>query len=79
MRTAFEQHSVLNLRTDIAMAKYTEPGDPLKLDFAYALNEKLKVFQAVSLKGDLGARTTLDRGHAGLFMILLNTPGPRLY
>ena len=56
MRTAFEQHRVLpSLLTDIPMEKYTESGDPLKLDFAYAVNENLKVFQAVSLKGNLGA------------------------
>jgi hypothetical protein len=40
--------------TDILMEKYTESGDPLKLDFAYVTNEELKVFQAVSLQGNLG-------------------------
>jgi hypothetical protein len=55
MREAFEQHGVLgSLMTDILMEKYTESGDPLKLDFAYVTNEELKVFQAVSLQGNLG-------------------------
>ncbi len=56
MRRAFEGQGVLrSLITDIPMENYTETGDPLKLDFAYAVGEELKVFQAISLKGNLGA------------------------
>jgi Protein of unknown function (DUF3037) len=54
MRAAFEHERILKaLMTDIAMEKYTEAGDPLKLDFAYTVREELKVFQAVSLIGKL--------------------------
>lgn len=54
MRDAFEQGGILgSLMTDVAMEKYTQRGDPLKLDFAYRAREELKVFQAVSLSGKL--------------------------
>lgn len=54
MRAAFEQEGILGyLMTDIAMEQFTQPGDPLKLDFAYRVREDLKVFQAVSLSGKL--------------------------
>ncbi len=54
MRAAFEEAGILgSLMTDIAMEQFTQPGDPLKLDFAYRVREELKVFQAVSLSGKL--------------------------
>lgn len=54
MRAAFQRQEILDhLMTDIAMEKYTEAGDTLKLDFAYRVREELKVFQAVSLIGKL--------------------------
>ncbi|MFI5072669.1 MAG: DUF3037 domain-containing protein [Terriglobales bacterium] len=53
MRAAFEEAGILgSLMTDIAMEQFTQPGDPLKLDFAYRVRG-LKVFQAVSLSGKL--------------------------
>ncbi len=67
MHTAFEQQGVLrSLRADIAMAQYTQPGDPLKLDFAYTFAEKLKVFQAVSLKGTLNPARYFGSRAAGI-------------
>jgi len=54
MRAAFEQEGILgSLMTDVALEQYTQPGDPLRLDFAYRVREELKVFQAVSLSGKL--------------------------
>jgi hypothetical protein len=50
MREEFEKAGVLNLmQTEIPMAEYTKPGDPLKLDFGYQAGGGYKFLQAVSL------------------------------
>ncbi len=53
MREEFERAGVWRLmRKKIAAAQYTEAGDPLKLDCGYR-NGQVRMFQAVSLDGDV--------------------------
>ncbi len=60
MRAAFEQAGVWNMmRKRIAVAKYTHPGDPLKIDCGYRPNGELKLFHAVSLASDADAAKVL--------------------
>lgn len=50
MRDELERVGVLALmQTDIAVAEFTRPGDPLKLDFGYAVGSDFKLLQAVSM------------------------------
>jgi hypothetical protein len=54
MQMAFEQAGVLGLmQREIAAAKYTAQGDPLKIDFGYKPNGALKMLHAVSLSASL--------------------------
>ncbi len=54
MRTQFERAGVWELmHKRIAAAKYTRPGDPLRIDCGYRPNGTIKMFHAVSLEGDL--------------------------
>lgn len=63
MRSEFERAGVWGLmRKRIAASEYTRPGDPLKLDCGYRANfasASVKMFQAVSLEGDLEAAKVL--------------------
>jgi len=60
MRTEFERVGAWALmRKRIAAASYTRPGDPLKIDCGYRPNGVVKMFQAVSLEGDLEAAKVL--------------------
>ncbi len=55
MRSAFEKAGVWSapqFRHNIAVAQYTRPGDPLKLDCGYRPNGAVKLFHAVSLEAD---------------------------
>ena len=50
MREEFERAGVLGfMQRDIPMADYTRPGDPMKLDFGYAVGTDFKFLQAVSV------------------------------
>lgn len=50
MRDELKKVGVLALmQTDIAVAEFTRPGDPLKLDFGYAVGSDFKFLHAVSL------------------------------
>jgi DUF3037 family protein len=50
MRDELEKVGVLALmQSDIAVAEFTRPGDPLKLDFGYAVGSDFKFLHAVSL------------------------------
>jgi hypothetical protein len=52
MRTRFEEAGVWTLmRKQIAVAPYTKPGDPLRIDCGYR-NGVVKMFQAISLETD---------------------------
>jgi hypothetical protein len=62
MREAFERAGVWNLpqmRKRIAVAKYTRPGDPLKIDCGYRPNGVVKLFHAVSLATDVDSAKVL--------------------
>ena len=60
MREAFEQAGVWKLmRKRIAVAQYTHPGDPLKIDCGYRPNGEVKLFHAVSLASDVDAAKVL--------------------
>lgn len=49
MRDELQKAGVLEMmRTDVPVAEFTRPGDPLKLDFAYAAGSDLKFLHAVS-------------------------------
>ncbi|HTV15517.1 MAG TPA: DUF3037 domain-containing protein [Acidobacteriaceae bacterium] len=53
MRAAFEHAQVWDLMTRrIAAARYTRPGDSLKIDCGYRPNGVVKMFHGVSLEGD---------------------------
>jgi hypothetical protein len=60
MRTEFERAGVWPLmRKRIAAAMYTRPGDPLRIDCGYRPNGVIRMFQAVSLEGDVEAAKVL--------------------
>jgi len=53
MRTEFERAGVWDLmRKRIAVASYTQPGDPLRIDCGYRPNGVIRMFHAVSLEAD---------------------------
>jgi hypothetical protein len=53
MRTEFERAGVWDLlRKRIAVASYTRPGDPLRIDCGYRPNGIVRMFHAVSIEGD---------------------------
>ena len=71
MRKEFERAGAWPLmRKRIAASQYTRPGDPLKLDCGYRPNGVIRMFQAVSLDGDLEAAKVLafsaDKLRAGV-------------
>ena len=54
MRTEFERAGVWALmRKRIAASLYTRAGDPMKIDCGYRPNGVIRMFQAVSLEGDV--------------------------
>jgi Protein of unknown function (DUF3037) len=66
MRTHFEAAGVWTLmRKHIAAARYTRPGDPLRIDCGYR-NSKMKMFQAISLEGGVDEAKLLAFAAPGL-------------
>ena len=60
MRNSFEQSGILQLLVqEFAVEKYTRPGDPLKIDFAYSVKERFSMLHAVSLKASVEQAVTL--------------------
>ena len=56
MRTEFERAGVWGLmRKRIAASLYTRAGDPMRIDCGYRPNGVIRMFQAVSLEGDVEA------------------------
>ena len=56
MRVEFERAGVWGLmRKRIAAATYTRAGDPMRIDCGYRPNGVIRMFQAVSLEGDVEA------------------------
>jgi hypothetical protein len=67
MRTEFERAGVWGLmRKRIAASLYTRPGDPMKIDCGYRPNGVIRLFQAVSLEGDVEAAKGLAYSAAQL-------------
>lgn len=60
MRSEFERAGVWDLmRKRLPASQYTRAGDPLKLDCGYRSASLVRMFQAVSLEGDLEAAKVL--------------------
>jgi len=69
MRDAFEQAGVWQvalMRKDIAVAQYTRPGDPLKIDCGYMPNGVLHLFHAVSLATDVNSAKVLAYSYSDM-------------
>ena len=67
MRDAFEQAGVWTLmRKDIAVAPYTRPGDPLKIDCAYRPNGTIHLFHALSLATDVNSAKVLAYSYSDM-------------
>jgi Protein of unknown function (DUF3037) len=67
MRMRFEEAGVWTLmRKQIAVADYTKPGDPLRIDCGYRPNGVVRMFQAVSLETDADAAKLLAFTARGL-------------
>ena len=60
MRQAFEGAGVWSLlRKEIRAAEYTQGGDPLRIDCGYRPNGVIRMFQAVTLRGDVDGAKVL--------------------
>jgi hypothetical protein len=67
MRDVFEQAGVWQLmQTDIAVAQYTSPGDPLKIDCGYRPNGVIHLFHAVSLATDVNTAKVLAFSYSNM-------------
>jgi len=67
MRAEFERAAVWDLmRKKISASQYTRPGDPLKIDCGYRPNGVIRMFQAISLAGDVEAAEVLAFSSTGL-------------
>ncbi|WP_144312258.1 DUF3037 domain-containing protein [Terriglobus saanensis] len=67
MREEFERANVWDLmRKRISASQYTRVGDPLKIDCGYRPNGIIRMFQAISLEGDLEAAKVLAFSSSGL-------------
>jgi len=60
MESAWEAAGVLpQIQKGFPLAPFTKSGDPLKLDYAYALGKEIKFFHAVSLNASVDLAVTL--------------------
>jgi hypothetical protein len=67
MRTEFERAGVWELmQRRISAARYTRAGDPLRIDCGYRPNGVVRMFQAVSLAGDVEGAKVLAFSSADL-------------
>lgn len=67
MRTEFERAGVWGLmRKRIGASMYTRPGDPMRIDCGYRGAEGVRMFQAVSLEGDVEGAKGLAYSASGL-------------
>ncbi len=79
MRTEFERAGVWRLmRKRIAASAYTLAGDPLKIDCGYRPNGVIRMFQAVSLEGDVEAAKGLAYSVEGLRVGVERVEGAKL-
>jgi hypothetical protein len=67
MRTEFERAGVWGLmRKRINASMYTRPGDPMRIDCGYRASDVVRMFQAVSLDGDVEGAKGLAYSAAAL-------------
>jgi len=67
MRAAFEQAGVWSfMQTDIPVAQYTRPGDPLRIDCGYRPNGVLHLFHALSLATDVNSAKVLAYSYSAM-------------
>jgi hypothetical protein len=67
MRTEFERAGVWgSMRKRINAAMYTRPGDPMRIDCGYRAKEFVRMFQAISLEGDVEGAKGLAYSASGL-------------
>jgi hypothetical protein len=61
MRSEFEAAGLVLpfLQERIPVSRYTRSGDPLKIDFGYSPNGTVKLFHAVTIRGDVNAAKVL--------------------
>jgi hypothetical protein len=79
MRTEFERAGVWGLmRKRIAASMYTRAGDPMKIDCGYRPNGVIRMFQAVSLEGDVEAAKGLAYSAPQLIEGVQRVEGARL-
>lgn len=79
MRTEFERAGVWGLmRKRIAASLYTRAGDPMKIDCGYRPNGVIRMFQAVSLEGDVEAAKGLAYSAPQLMEGVQRVEGARL-
>ena len=79
MRTEFERAGVWGLmRKRIAASLYTRAGDPMKIDCGYRPNGVIRMFQAVSLEGDVEAAKGLAYSAPQLVEGVQRVEGARL-
>jgi hypothetical protein len=79
MRTEFERTGVWGLmRKRIAASLYTRAGDPMKIDCGYRPNGVIRMFQAVSLEGDVEAAKGLAYSAPQLVEGVQRVEGARL-
>jgi hypothetical protein len=59
IRTEFEKAGVLSLMSPIPAEPYSRPGDPFEFDFGYRIGSELKMFHAVSMRGNVDSAVLL--------------------
>lgn len=79
MRTEFERAGVWGMmRKRISASLYTRAGDPMKIDCGYRPNGIIRMFQAVSLEGDVEAAKGLAYSAPQLREGVLRVEGAKL-
>jgi hypothetical protein len=79
MRTEFERAAVWGLmRKRIGAAMYTRAGDPMRIDCGYRAGSQVRMFQAVSLEGDVEGAKGLAYSSASLRDGVLRVEGAAL-
>ena len=79
MRTEFERVGAWSvMRKRIAASLYTRPGDPLKIDCGYRPNGVIRMFQAVSLEGDVESAKVLAYSAPQLYEGVARVEGGKL-
>jgi hypothetical protein len=73
MEGSLREAGILDLLLrDFEISRFTRPGDPLKLDFGYALGHEIKFLQAVSLKRSVDQGLMLASRFPGIAKAILD-------